>query len=81
MTFEEKISNLRADLITKYTREELEKKYAMFLLDWAETDTYVREKCKDVLTDFEINGDSYGVPTVEEIVDKLVEKIKNGNQN
>lgn len=76
MTFEDKINNLRADF-SKYSREKLEIHLATHLLDWAETDTYVREKCKDILTDFEINGDSYGVPNIEDIVDKLVEKIKN----
>lgn len=76
MNVEDKISTLRASF-TKYSRDQLEKYYATFLLDSAETENYIREKCKDVLTDFEINGNSYGVPTLEEIVDKLVEKIKN----
>lgn len=70
---------LRADF-NKYSREDLEIYYASLLLDTSETDIYVREKCKDILTDFEINGDTYGVPMIEEIVDKLVEKIKS-NQN
>jgi len=56
--------------------EELEDLYKTLLKDTCNTDTYIRERVKGILTDFEINGDSYGVPTIEDIVDLLCEKIE-----
>ncbi len=50
--------------------------YALTLEDWADTDTKVREVALRVLTDFEVNGDSYGVPCIADIVDTLVKKIE-----
>jgi hypothetical protein len=65
------------DTIKDLSRSDLEHYYIDHLELTAQTDTYIRERVKNILTDFEINGDSYGVPTVEDIVDLLCEKIKN----
>lgn len=43
--------------------------------DWAETDTQIRNAAKPFLTEFEINGDRNGVPTIEDIVNLLVKRI------
>lgn len=56
-----------------------EEKIKLLLQDTSDTDTYIRNRVKGILTDFEINGDSYGVPTIEDIVDLLCEKIENKN--
>lgn len=53
-----------------------ERRYKVEVQDWAETDTAVRQAALRVLTEFEVNGDSYGVPSVEDIVDKLVAKVE-----
>jgi hypothetical protein len=54
----------------------VEESFKHLLQDTSDTDTYIRERVKGILTDFEINGDSYGVPTIEDIVDLLCEKIE-----
>ena len=36
----------------------------------------MRKAAHRVLSDFEVEGDSYGVPTIEEIVECLVAKIE-----
>ena len=64
------------ETIAKIPLEELRKRYKDELTDWAETDSHVRKKAREVLTEFEVEGDSYGVPPIEDIVDKLVENIK-----
>lgn len=51
--------------------------YARELEDWADTDTAVRKSARKVLSEFEVEGDSYGVPTIADIVDILVAKIEN----
>ena len=63
--------------VKKHSKEDLEKYYVQLLVDSSDTDTYIRERVKGILTDFEINGDSYGVPSIEDIVDLLCEKIEN----
>jgi hypothetical protein len=50
--------------------------YKTLLIDTCETDTTVRKFALEVLTDYEVNGDSYGVPAIEDIVALLVEKVK-----
>jgi hypothetical protein len=55
---------------------ELRKKLDAELRDWAETDTNVRKEALKVLTEREVNGDSYGVPSVEDIVDTLVKRVE-----
>ena len=68
-----------AEYIKTIKREHLEKSHEMLLMDSADTDNYVRNRVKDILTDFQINGDSYGVPSVEDIVDRLCEIIEEKN--
>ena len=67
------------DIIKKLSRSDLEHYYIHHLDLTEHTDTYIRDRVKGILTDFEINGDSYGVPTIEDIVDLLCEKIENKN--
>jgi hypothetical protein len=55
--------------------DEIVRLYAIQLMDSAECDNYVRDRVRGILTDFEIDGDSFGVPTIEDIVNDLVEKI------
>jgi hypothetical protein len=62
--------------VKKQSREDLEKYYIQLLVDSSDTDTYIRDRVKGILTDFEINGDSYGVPSIEDIVNLLCEKIE-----
>lgn len=56
--------------------EELRRAYIQELLHWAETDTAVRASAARVLTDLQVNGDSYGVPMIEDIVELLVKRIE-----
>lgn len=49
--------------------------------DWAEDDTHVRNATKPFFTDFEINGDSYGVPCITDIVDLMVKRIESQQEN
>lgn len=66
---------LRED-IARRPEADVREHYARHLEDWAETDTFVRKEAAKVLTDFEVNGDSYGVPAIENIVELLVKKIQ-----
>lgn len=62
--------------IAHHQEADVREHYAKHLEDWAETDTFVRKEALKVLTDFEVNGDSYGVPAIENIVELLVKKIQ-----
>lgn len=53
-------------------------KLQQFLQDSIETEEYVRTKALEVLSIKEVMGNSYGVPTIEDIVDSLVEIIQKG---
>ena len=44
--------------------------------DTCDTDKFIRDAVRGILTDYEIDGDSYHVPPIEEIVELLVKKIK-----
>jgi len=44
--------------------------------DQCEEDEEIRLQCEGILNDYDIYGDSYGVPTLGDIVEKLIEKIK-----
>lgn len=55
--------------------DEIVRLYAISLIDFTVCDNYVRDRVRGILTDFEIDGDSFGVPTIEDIVNDLVEKI------
>lgn len=59
----------------------LRRNYALALMDWAETDTNVRKAARKVLTKFEVEGDSWGVPAIEDIVDALVARLGAGAAN
>ena len=50
----------------------LEEQFKMLLIDNVETDTAIRDMCREVLTDKQIDGDSLGVPTLEDIVEMLI---------
>jgi len=52
--------------------------YARMLEDDSSTDCYIRDRVRGILTDFEIDGDSYGVPALEDIVDSLCERLTDG---
>lgn len=54
------------------SHEDLVKEVRAMCLDWAETDTNVRELASKILDNYSINGDSYGVPGIEDIVEKLM---------
>ena len=44
--------------------------------DVLETDIAIREMARTVLSEEEVYGDDYGVPALEDIVELLVDKIK-----
>jgi hypothetical protein len=58
--------------------DDLVKTTATRLEDDCATDCYIRDRVRGILTDFEIDGDSYGVPTLEDIVDSLCERLTDG---
>lgn len=57
----------------------MEYNYEQMLLsileDWADDDTSIREMARKYLTEFEVEGDSYGVPSLVDVVKKLCERI------
>lgn len=55
--------------------DDLVRTMATRLEDDCSTDCYIRNRVRGILTDFEIDGDSYGVPTLEDIVDSLCDKL------
>jgi hypothetical protein len=55
------------------TYDEIAKDYAIWLECHSDSETYIRNRVRGILTDFEIDGDSYVVPTLEDIVDSLCE--------
>lgn len=66
-----------ANLLTKTDSEKAKVFYAQTLMDHAEEDTAIRKEARKVLTEDEVEGDSYGVPMLSDIVDRLVKKIQN----
>ncbi len=62
--------------IAQRSLAELRLYYRNLLIESSETDTTVRNLASQVLTDFEVNGDSYGVPCIEDIVELLVARVK-----
>lgn len=44
--------------------------------DAADDDTRIRDLCKPYLTDFELNGDSYGVPGITDVVETTLKKLE-----
>lgn len=57
--------------------DDLVKLIARRLEDDCSTDFYIRDRVRGILTDFEIYGDNYGVPTLEDIVDSLCNRLTN----
>jgi hypothetical protein len=45
------------------------------LEDWADDDTAIREMAKKYLTELEVEGDSYCVPSIVDVVEKLCKII------
>lgn len=43
--------------------------------DWADTHTYCQNACRPILGDFAVDGDSNGVPSIEDMVGGLVAEI------
>lgn len=66
---EHPMSRLKADrdLLDRLLRQNAE--------DWADTDTNIRESARRVLGEY-VDGDSTCVPPVEEIVERLVNKVE-----
>jgi hypothetical protein len=49
---------------------------AKLISDQCDDDTAIRELCLQVLPENEVHGDSYGMPTVVDLVEKLVVRLK-----
>ena len=65
------------DLINAHQRaEHAQETLRQFLRDWDEDDTAIRDLCRPVLGDFSVDGDSYGVPPLVEIVKATIEKLR-----
>lgn len=52
--------------------------YNNMIADECERDEYIRNAVKNILSEEEIHGDSFDVPTIESIVDCLIDKIEKG---
>ena len=68
-------SALRED-IERHSKEELVELYERSLEDWADDDTRCRNLCKDVLTEWELEGDSYCAHFAPQWIEYLIEKLK-----
>jgi len=76
-SYSNQLVNLKKYLIEgNSSEEEAIHFYACLLLDCASEDTIIRNKAKEVLTEWQVEGDSYGVPAIEDIVNLLVDEIK-----
>ena len=64
------------DTYRTWDRAKLEDSYVFLLMDCSDTDIQIEELCRGILTDAQIEGDSYGVPGSVGLVEMLVEKIK-----
>ena len=53
----------------------LRKLIALEAKDWADTDTYIRERARPILGDAAVDGTSECVPGVEDVVDAVIEKM------
>lgn len=69
------LSSLRQQLETR-SKDQLIMSLVTLLIDWADDDTRGRKLALQVLSDFEVNGDSFGVPSLVDIIETLVERIK-----
>ena len=57
-------------------RSEREKTLEACLAEECEADTDARKAARQVLSEIEVDGDSYGVPSVADIVENLVKREK-----
>jgi hypothetical protein len=74
-TNQERIQAL-IDSSSDLSEQQVRKFYAEFLLDSCEDDTNIRKLAHEVLTEFEVEGDSWGVPTPVDIVETLVRRVQ-----
>lgn len=77
------IAELEGKLSTPRLTEELEKAVEHrtsilhdLLKDACDDDTEIRTMAKEVLTEYEVEGDSYGVPCLTDVVRLIVDKAK-----
>lgn len=61
--------------LERNTKKEIAKLFHRFMLDTAETDTFIRAEAKKVLDNSLVDGDNWGVPSIENIVEILVSEI------
>ena len=54
--------------------------WRLLVKDACDEDADIRQLCEGILKEHDICGDSYGVPTLYDIVEKLIEKIKKYEQ-
>ena len=71
----EKIVNTYAAIIARH-RSEREKTLEACLAEECEADTDARKAARQVLSEIEVDGDSYGVPPVADIIENLVKREK-----
>jgi len=64
------------DTCKNQTHEELVHEIYLHCMDWADTDVEVRKLAEPILGKEYIEGDSYGVPAIKDIVEQLVQRIK-----
>jgi hypothetical protein len=64
------------DFLEKNTKEQIAQLFHRLLLDTSETDTFIRNEAKKVLDNSLVDGDNWGVPPIENIVEMLVKEIE-----
>lgn len=70
------VDRLRAEVARLQTENAtIDRRYHEFLRDWADMDTHVRNAAKTVLAAPAVDGNSYGVPAIEDVADMLVAKV------
>lgn len=56
--------------------KELEARQLQDARDWADDDTAIREACRELLSEQQINGDSHGVPTMVDVALAAIARAK-----
>lgn len=64
-----------AESLEKMPPERLREHLATVLSDAADADTRIRALCKQVLPEAAVDGDSYGVPHLVDLVETLVNLV------
>ena len=59
---------------------ELESHIKTLIKDESDTDTYIRAAAMKVMPESEVNGDSYGVPPIENLFTHLIERLDKVNK-